>query len=101
MVKKIDDLIREADTAIASIATHPVQTLCCHRGGVVRIEVMLAVYEVYCEVYGAQEALITGGCRDGFSEGELIAFLYARAFPKEQWRERFHEAFAGMKWGGR
>lgn len=58
--------------------------------------VTLAAYEVYCHVYRPQEALITGGCRGGFSTGELIAFLYARAFPKPEWRQRFHEACDGM-----
>lgn len=59
--------------------------------------VTLRAYEVYCHVYGAQEAMITGGCRGGFSVGELIAFLYARSFPKEEWHKRIDEAFRGMK----
>lgn len=54
-------------------------------------------YEVYCHIYGPQEALITGGCRGGFSAGELIAFLYARSFPQSEWRVRVHEAFRGME----
>jgi len=82
-----------------SIATHPVQTECCHRGGVAPQVVTLRAYEVYRHVYGAQEALITGGCRGGFSVGELIAFLYACPFPKAEWNDRVDEAFRGMKLG--
>jgi hypothetical protein len=57
----------------------------------------MRAYEVYCHVYGAQEAMVTGGCRGGFSTGELIAFLYARSFPKEEWMRRVEEAFRGAK----
>lgn len=57
----------------------------------------MAAYEVYTAVYGAQEAMITGGCRGGFSTGELIAFLYARAFPKSEWRHRVEEALIGSE----
>jgi hypothetical protein len=53
----------------------------------------MRAYEVYCEVYSPQEAIITGNCRGGFSVGELVAFLYARSFPKEEWRKRVDEAF--------
>lgn len=59
--------------------------------------VTLKAYEVYSHVHAPQEALITGGCRGGFSTGELIAFLYASSFPKDQWRARVDEAFRGMK----
>jgi hypothetical protein len=54
----------------------------------------LMAYEVYCEVYGPQPALVDAerGCRGGFSWGELTAFLYARAFPRDQWRQRVNEA---------
>jgi hypothetical protein len=74
--------------------THPVQSR--HTPKVLRTEVTLAAYEVYCEVYGAQKEMVTGGCRGGFSGGELIAFLYARSFPKQEWRERVEQAFFGM-----
>lgn len=80
-------------------STHPVQTECCHRGGRAPQVVTLRAYEVYAHVYGAQEALVTGGCRGGFGTGELIAFLYAYPFPKEQWRARVDEALVGMKFG--
>lgn len=74
---------------------HPVQTV-DHKGGRIRTEVTLRAYEVYCHVYSPQEAMITGHCRGGFSIGELIAFLYARSFPKGEWRERVDEALRGM-----
>jgi hypothetical protein len=57
----------------------------------------MAAYEVYCHIYGKQDALVTGGCRGGFGMGELIAFLYARPFPKDQWYARTQEALRGMK----
>jgi hypothetical protein len=58
----------------------------------------MAAYEVYCEVWAPQKALITGDCRGGFSVGELIAFLYARSFPKDEWRQRYAEAVEGMQY---
>ncbi len=58
--------------------------------------VYMAAYEVYCECYGPQLAMIEGWCRGGFSVGELTAFLYAKAFPKEEWRKRVNEAFEGQ-----
>ncbi len=59
--------------------------------------VYMAAYEVYCEVYGPQEAIVTGNCRGGFGIGELVAFLYAASFPKELWRHKIDEAFNGME----
>lgn len=59
--------------------------------------VSMRAYEVYCYVYSPQEALVTGSCRGGFSAGELIAFLYAHSFPKEEWNRRVDEAFKGME----
>lgn len=58
--------------------------------------VVMRAYEVYCHVYGPQEALITGRCRGGFASAELIAFLYARSFPQAEWRARTDEAFKGL-----
>lgn len=78
------------------IERHPVQTV-DHRGGKLSTDVTLAAYEVYCHLYGPQEAMVTGGCRGGFSTGELIAFLYARAFPKSEWRMRVDRALTGME----
>ncbi len=62
-----------------------------------RESVYMAAYEVYCHLWGPQEALVTGGCRGGFSTGELIAMLYAKSFPKDQWRVRFDEALSGLQ----
>jgi hypothetical protein len=68
---------------------HPVQLQ-----GFIAIDsnVTLRAYEVYKEIYGEQEALITGSCRGGFGVLELMAFLYARSFDKKEWNKRFHEA---------
>ena len=78
------------------VETHPVQTPQGRREqGRAPKTVTMAAYEVYCHVYAPQEAMVTGGCRGGFSTGELIAFLYARSFPIDQWRARVHEAFNG------
>lgn len=84
-------------TTEVEIETHPVQTACCHKGGRCPKVVTMAAYEVYTAVYGAQEAMVTGGCRGGFSTGELIAFLYAKSFPQKEWRQRVNEAFRGAK----
>src|SRR5258708_18544354 len=78
------------------VETHPVQTV-DHRGGKAPKVVTMRAYEVYCAVYGEQKAMVTDGCRGGFSSGELIAFLYAHSFPKEEWRIRVDEAFRGME----
>lgn len=58
--------------------------------------VSLRAYEVYCDIFGVQQALITGSCRGGFGVGEMIAFLYARSFPRDEWHQRFDEAINGM-----
>ena len=80
------------------IETHPVQ-----RGhyldrdkAVCPKVVTMRAYEVYCKLFKSQEALVTGECRGGFGVGELIAFLYARTFPENEWRIRFDEALNGM-----
>ncbi len=80
------------------VKTHPVQTVdYIGRSGRAPQVVTMRAYEVYCHVFGPQEAIVTGGCRGGFGAGELIAFLYAYSFPKEQWRDRFEEAYLGME----
>lgn len=63
----------------------------------VRESIYMAAYEVYCHVFAPQQAMIEGGCRGGFSSGELVAFLYARSFPREQWSARVDEAWKGME----
>ncbi len=80
------------------IETHPVQQKSYYsKGGKVRTLVTMRAYEVYSHVYAPQEAMITGECRGGFGVNELIAFLYAHSFPKEEWRDRVDEAFRGME----
>lgn len=79
------------------VATHPVQIHYRHgMNGEAPVSVTMRAYEVYCHVYSPQEAMVTGGCRGGFGIGELMAFLYARSFPKEEWRKRVDEALRGM-----
>jgi hypothetical protein len=75
------------------VETHPIQ----YRYTPARIPtvVTMRAYEVYCHLYGGQQALVSGDCRGGFSGGEMIAFLYAHSFPKEEWRLRVEEAFRG------
>jgi hypothetical protein len=63
-----------------------------HKRPVLPASVTLAAYEVYCHLYGKQQAMIENGCRGGFSIGEIIGFLYARSFPKAEWQARFDEA---------
>lgn len=60
--------------------------------------VYMAAYEVYCAVFGEQKAMVDfeRGCRGGFYSGELIAFLYARSFPRNEWRTRIDEALTGL-----
>lgn len=79
------------------VPSFPVQTAhVVHKSARCTQTVVMAAYEVYCHLYGPQKAMITGGCRGGFSTGELIGFLYARAFPKDEWHDRVEEAWRGM-----
>lgn len=80
-----------------SVETHPVQKPHKDGAAVAPKSMTLRAYEVYCHLYGPQEALITGGCRGGLSVGELLAFLYARSFPSAEWSTRVQEALSGMK----
>jgi hypothetical protein len=61
--------------------------------------IYMAAYEVYCHVYAPQQAMVDfeKGCRGGFSSAEIIAFLYARSFPKSEWRWRVDAAHKGIK----
>lgn len=77
--------------------THPVQKSLSRDQAVAPQSMTLLAYEVYCHLYSPQPAMVTGGCRGGFAVSELLAFLYAHSFPKDQWRARVDEAFAGMK----
>lgn len=85
------------------IDTHPVQVH--SRRGIqsadrpraqAPVVVTMRAYEVYCHVYAPQPAMVTGSCRGGFGAGELVAFLYARSFPKNEWRDRVDEALRGL-----
>jgi hypothetical protein len=77
---------------------HPIQThelTRSHTRAVMPSEVTLRAYEVYCELWSPQPALVDlagRDCRGGFGVGELVALLYARSFPKNEWRQRFDEA---------
>lgn len=80
------------------VPVHPVQTHYRPGAGACSPQsVTMRAYEVYCHCHGEQAAMVTGGCRGGFSAGELIAFLYAHSFPKEEWKKRVDEAFRGAK----
>ena len=84
--------------ATTEVLVHPVQAnRHPYQRAVSPQVVTLRAYEVYTHCHGEQKALVTGECRGGFSTGELIAFLYARSFPKEEWRKRVDEAFRGAK----
>lgn len=89
----------------AQVVTHPVQfgqkvpgSNDDRRSAQIPETVALRAYEVYCHVWSPQAAMIdvAKGCRGGFSVGEVVCFLYARSFPKEEWRRRFEEAQRGM-----
>jgi hypothetical protein len=88
---------------MVNIPTHPVQfgrsqihpTLAAR----VPVVVSMRAYEVYCHLWGKQEAMVTGECHGGFGVGEIVCLLYARSFPKEEWRQRYTEASEGMTLG--
>ncbi len=80
-----------------TIETHPVQVNRSTKTGRCPVAVTMKAYEVYCKLYGPLEALVTGECRGGFGTNELIAFLYAASFPKNEWRSRVDEALIGME----
>lgn len=74
---------------------HPIQTHAIAINKAIPEEVALRAYEVYSHVFSPQPAMIDlegRNCRGGFGAAELIAFLYARSFPKDEWRERFDAA---------
>ena len=86
----------------AEFETHPIQLPYRYgqQGGRLPKAVTMAAYEVYCHCHGEQEALVTGNCRGGFHVSEIIAFLYARSFPKSEWEARVLEAERGMNLDG-
>jgi hypothetical protein len=78
---------------------HPVQIGDLGRRPQLPAAVTRRAYEVYCHCYGAQPAMVDlagRNCRGGFGAGELIAYLYARSFPKEEWHRRVDEALRRM-----
>ena len=82
---------------MATPETHPMQTQNVRRGGRIPKAVALLAYEVYCHINSPQEAMVTGGCRGGFGTSEIIGFLYAHSFPKDEWKRRAIEAWEGME----
>ena len=82
-------------SAVPGVKVHPMQHA-RSRSACLPEVVALRSYEVYCHLYGKQEAMVKDGCRGGFSVGEHIAFLYAATFPRAEWRARVDEAFRGM-----
>lgn len=76
---------------------HPVRVhLHSHHGPQVSKEITDRAWEVYGSMHGSQTNAVIAE-RGGFGITELIAFLYARTFPEDQWRERSDEAFRGIK----
>ena len=73
---------------------HPVQRDGRSSPNHVPAAVALRAYEVYAALYGAQPAMVdvAMGCRGGFSVNEIIGFLYARSFPRDEWSSRFEDA---------
>lgn len=82
--------------AVYPDALHPVQKPARREQSKISSKVTLAAYEVYSHIFQPQLAIITGNCRGGFTAGELICLLYARNFPKSDWKTRFHEAMEGL-----
>lgn len=79
------------------VETHPVQVKRTrHVESRCPKAVTLKAYEVYKYLYGEREELIKGDCRGGFGVNEIIAFLYASSFPKNEWSQRVQEALIGM-----
>ena len=81
---------------MSNVPVHPVQLHDARSGECPQI-VTMAAYEVYARVFGEQREMVEGGCRGGFSAGELIAFLYAKGLPPTEWRRRVDEALEGMR----
>ncbi len=66
------------------------------RPGALPLIVAETAYEVYAHLYGHSQSLARMGERGGFSAGEVIALLYARTFPRSEWRVRMDEALRGL-----
>jgi hypothetical protein len=50
-------------------------------------------FEVYDAIWPGR-TLDDINTRGGLGVREVVAFLYARSFPREEWRKRFDEALA-------
>ena len=86
---------------MSKVKTHPIQTSKFNCPVRIPEVVTQRAYEVYYNLYGAQPALMDDenrGCRGGFAVSELISFLYARSFPKEEWKARELDAITGMEY---
>ena len=81
--------------------TAPVQTHHARYGredtATIPWDMHMLAYEVYCHVYSPQKAITEDWCRGGFGMQELVAFLFARNFPKEEWRDRVDACYGHMK----
>lgn len=82
---------------------HPVQARAPLPGRGARVPAVLTkrAYEVYSDLYGTRQSLERLNERAGFGVGELLAFLYARSFPRAEWRARVDEGLRGMDLEGR
>ena len=65
--------------------------------GTIPWDMHMKAYEVYSYIASPQKAMIEGGCRGGFGTLELLAFLYARSFPKDQWEAKVKESFRDFR----
>jgi len=92
--KEIESMKAVRDEAMSTPVTifHPVQTQNARTA--IPNFVVLRAYEVYEHLFGPQPAMIDveKGCRGGFSTDELMAFMYAHTFPKQEWTRRFESA---------
>lgn len=78
---------------------HPVQLnfrLRNERSGHAPAKVTEKGYEVYSHLYGNKQTLQRLNERGGFGTGELVAFLYAHSFPRDEWSKRVDEALEGL-----
>ena len=65
-----------------------------YKAGRLREAVARKAYEVYTALWPGQTYDLLHE-RGGFGTGEVIAFLYARTFPRAEWRDRVNEAIEG------
>lgn len=73
---------------------HPIQ---CrdHKPGRVSAAVTARAYEVYAHLFGQQQLIADLNSRGGFGSAEMVALLYARSWPREEWSARFTEGLQG------